>query len=146
MYPQQPNRKLTNRKTPNPSSVGGVLAIMFRQIRDVITSRSGSGSDRGSVYVFRQMINDYINDPRNGIPANKSDQSTQRNNITGQLEKPEMSWRIFCRGLRVLDLIGFEIVIRPITRNGMEYQFSQTVKFTDEEPQDPTKVQEDKDE
>jgi len=92
------------------------------------------------------MINDYINDPRNGIPANKSDQSTQRNNITGQLEKPEMSWRIFCRGLRVLDLIGFEIVIRPITRNGMEYQFSQTVKFTDEEPQDPTKVQEDKDE
>ena len=54
-----------------------------------------------------------------------------------------MSWRIFCRGLRVLDLIGFEIVIRPITRNGMKYQFSQVVKFTDEEPQE---VKEEKDE
>lgn len=146
MYPQQPNRKLNNRKTPNPSSVGGVLAVMFRQIRDVITSRSGNGSDRGSVYVFRQMLNNYISDPRNGIPANKSDQSTQRNNITGQLEKPEMSWRIFCRGLRVLDLIGFEIVIRPIARNGMKYQFSQVVKFTDEEPQELIEVKEEKDE
>lgn len=145
MYPQQSNKKLNNRKTPNPSSVGGVLAILFRQIRDVVTSRSGSGSDRGSVYVFRQMLNEYIEDARNGIPANKSDQSTQRNNITGQLEKPEMSWRIFCRGLRVLNLIGFEIVIRPITRNGMKYQFSHVVKFTDEEPPENKDDKEDKD-
>ena len=57
-----------------------------------------------------------------------------------------MSWRIFCRGLRVLDIIGFEIVIRPITRNGMKYQFSQVVKFTDEEPQELIEVKEEKDE
>lgn len=94
------------------SSVSGILAKIFRTMRDSVTSSAGRGPADSSVYMFSRMLNEYVNDPVNGSGETSVARSQERNNLARRLENPEMSWKLLFRGFRVLQLTEVEIIIR----------------------------------
>jgi hypothetical protein len=56
-------------------------------------------------------MDDYLSDSRNSIGQNKKDRSQHRGNIAKELQRDEMSWKVFTKGLRFLGVKKFEIKI-----------------------------------
>ncbi len=121
-------------------SVANVLSALFKNIRDLVTARS-IGGDRGSSYAFGKLLNDYISDPRNGVPDNRNARSSTRNNLAKELEKSTMSWKLFCKGMRVLNFVKFKITITTYSQNGQVSEFSQMIQIAgvSEETEDSAK-------
>ena len=105
------------------SSVSGILAKIFRTMRDSVTSSAGRGPADSSVYMFSRMLNEYVNDPVNGSGETSVARSQERNNLARRLENPEMSWKLLFRGFRVLQLTEVEIIIRgKDSRGNIQHQ------------------------
>lgn len=48
------------------------------------------------------LILKWLDDPKNAIPNNGKSRSTERGNIIKDLSKPEMTWKNFVKGIRLL--------------------------------------------
>lgn len=119
--------KLT--RSGGPSTV---LANLFR--RTII--------DLGiSLQQWSFLLNRYITDPRNGIPANARDQSVARGNMQKEFFKNTMTWKFFYRAMKVLGAVRFEISITFHHANGTKTVHSEMVEVndqlnTDDEPEE----------
>lgn len=60
---------------------------------------------------WNRLMIAYVRDHRNKVPNTRRDHSSVLGNLTKELIKPSMTWRIFCKGLRFLRLTKFEITI-----------------------------------
>lgn len=67
---------------------------------------------------YEQFMTNFVSDPRNCIPQNKKEQSSARGNLQKEMLKSGMSWKVFVKSLRFLDLTGFDIQITAHYRNG----------------------------
>jgi hypothetical protein len=67
---------------------------------------------------FGSFMHDYVNDPNNRVPKDRSTQTSRRSNLIKALSDNAMSWKVFCRGLRLLQLRRFEITIKAYHRHG----------------------------
>lgn len=112
-------RKIEEPKGPSTSS--SVLSRIFHNM----TMDLGLGS----FAAWDRLMNQYINDARNCIPRNKKDQSSARGNLQKELSKPEMSWRVFLKGIRFLGVTAFEIKIIVKHANGKETVHSHNVNL-----------------
>jgi hypothetical protein len=55
----------------------------------------------------------YIKDPRNSIPSNNREQSSERGNLNKELlHKSKMTWKVFCKGMRLIGYIKFDLIIK----------------------------------
>lgn len=87
----------------------GVLSRLFRQmLLDLNIGPSRFGS----------LLQEYILDPRNGVPNNKKDQTSMRGNLTKEFSRPQMTWKVFCKALRFLQITKIEFVIKAYHRTG----------------------------
>jgi hypothetical protein len=80
----------------------GVLSRLWRQIL----------ADRNmNPYTWGQLMQSYLDDPRNGIPRDIRDKSSVRGNLNKELKRPRMTWKVFMKGLRFLSprWVRFEI-------------------------------------
>jgi len=91
-------RKLTH-KTHGPS---GVLSRLWRQI----LLDSGITLAR-----YNSIMEAHILDVKNGVPNNKRDQISYRGNMTKELAKPQMSWKVFMKALKFLNITNIELTI-----------------------------------
>lgn len=57
------------------------------------------------------LIEKYVDDPSNGVPVNGKNRSTERGNMMKQLTRPDMSWKVFLKAIRVLNprYVRFEV-------------------------------------
>lgn len=86
---------LPDRGITRTHGANGVLSRLFRIMwRDL-----GIDIPRGN-----SLMTNYIMDPRNGIPRNKKDQAVQRGNLTKEFIKEQMTWKVFLKGMRFLQL------------------------------------------
>lgn len=76
-----------------------------------------------------RLMNQYINDARNCVPRNKKDQSSARGNLQKELLKPEMTWKVFLKGIRFLGITSFEINIIAKHANGKQTIHSHSVNL-----------------
>lgn len=98
----------------------GVLSRLFRQmLLDLNVGPSRFGS----------LLQDYILDPRNGVPNNKKDQTSMRGNLTKEFSRPQMTWKVFCKALRFLQITKIEFVIKAHHRHGKTTIHSTVVDF-----------------
>lgn len=98
----------------------GVLSRLFRQmLLDLNVGPSRFGS----------LLQDYILDPRNGVPNNKKDQTSMRGNLTKEFSRPQMTWKVFCKALRFMQIIKIEFVIKAHHRGGKSTIHSTVVDF-----------------
>jgi hypothetical protein len=92
-----------NKDIDKTSGANGVLSRLFRQILwdlNIGPARFGS------------LLQDYIQDARHGVPNNKKDQTSMRGNITKEFSRAQMTWKVFCKGLRFLQITKIELVIK----------------------------------
>jgi len=98
----------------------GILAHMFRRmLHDLNVSPMRWGS----------LMYDFITDPRNGVPDNKKDQTSYRGNFVKEFERRQMTWKVFCKAMRFLQLPRIELVIRAHHRNGKVTEHATFVNF-----------------
>lgn len=71
----------------------------------------------GKEITLRQSIEKYIRDPINGIPPDRRDLASARGNLIKTLSKDNISWKIFSRFLRVLEIKNFDMEISFDTKD-----------------------------
>lgn len=97
-----------------------ILASLWR----IIIYQIGVDENR-----WHQLMNAYLNDPKNGIKFNHKDQSSARGNLHKELFKPKMSWKVFCKGMRFLNITKFKIIIVATHTNGKITQHERQVNL-----------------
>lgn len=118
---------LTIKSNSNPNAIrsgvsDSILASMFRTIMEEI----GINETR-----WNHLMTDYVLDKNNCIPNNNKDQSSARGNLQKELLKNKMSWKVFCKGIRFLNIIKFDFIIRAHHPNGKITEHTKTVSFGD---------------
>lgn len=133
-----------------------------QKMKDVLTTRDRSkiktNGDSGGVLTrffvnilldlnistskWEDYMRDYVNDPRNGVPNNRKDQTIQRGNLTKEFSKGGMTFKIFCKGLRLLKFTKVEFSLKAYHANGKATLHTTSLVFTEtEEKNEPTVIQ-----
>jgi hypothetical protein len=111
----------------------GVLARMFRQILGETNTRPGE---------WTGLMNRYLSDPNNRIPANGKDRSSTRGNLNKELSRKSMTWKVFRKALRFIGAthvtlqLTLDWVKRPSTVHIMHIPMD--VQLEDENDDDDT--------
>ena len=98
----------------------GVLARLFRTML---------GNLNITLPRWGQLMTDFIEDASAGIPNNKRDQTSIRGNITKELSRRKMTWKVFCKALRFMQIEKIQLVIEAHHPGGRKTLHSTTVNF-----------------
>lgn len=116
------NRMLSDpdKERDQTSGANGILARLWRTMLTELNVNAMK---------FNAYLESYIQDPRNGVPNNRKDQTSHRGNLTKEFARPQMTWRVFCKGLRFLQFteIKFIIQARHVTGKVTEHTTSITL-------------------
>lgn len=61
--------------------------------------------------LFENDFRRYLHDPYNGVQDDPTARNNHRGNVMKELASPSMTWSVFLKGLRVLGVTEFEIVL-----------------------------------
>lgn len=116
-----PMDKITERKEngdrPHVKRSGYLLHKLFMQMLDKMNVTNNKNR-------WDQLMHAYITDPRNSIQNNKRDQSMARGNLQKELSKTKMSWNVFCKAMKFLNLPRFELIVKTTDNNGKNISFN----------------------
>jgi hypothetical protein len=84
-------------------SVDSILASMFHSI----LRNLGVNMHR-----FNFLMEKFLVDNRNRIPQNVKEKSSARGNLRRELLKDAMSWKVFCKALRFINVYKFEFTVK----------------------------------
>lgn len=90
------------------SGANGVLSSLFRQILFDLSINPSHWS---------ALMHEYIHDPRNGVPNNRRDQTSHRGNLTKEFGRAQMTWKVFMKAMRFLQVVDLELTIKIRRRN-----------------------------
>ena len=60
---------------------------------------------------FGKLLEEYVTTASNGIPNNRKEQVSYRGNLIKEFAKSQMTWRIFIKALRFLNITRIEITL-----------------------------------
>jgi hypothetical protein len=78
---------------------------------------------------FSDLLNDYVTDPRNGVPPTPKDFTTARGNLTKELSRDGMTFKVFLKGLRFLQVMKVDFSVRCHYYSGRVSIHGTTVEF-----------------
>lgn len=85
------------------NSANGILAAMFYRIL---------GERKISLPAWGQLMNDFVSDARNGLKDdNQKDKTSMRGNLTKEFSRLAMTWKVFIKGLKILQVVRFRVHI-----------------------------------
>lgn len=119
---------------PNAGGVS-ILTKLFQKmlfITGIINPRETKGGlVNEASQKWDNLIDAFLADSRNGIRQNEKDKHSARGNLQKELiANPNMSWKVFCKGLRLINVVKFDIVIvAKLDGNNHEYVFKETVNL-----------------
>lgn len=91
-------------------SVDSILASLFMKIiKDLHLD---------STMRFNQLMERFLSDPRNGYPQNIKERSSARGNLRKELMRNVQTWKVFCKGLRFINVNRFKIIVELHHANG----------------------------
>lgn len=96
---------MTMNQVPTTGGTDGILANLFKNILNELRITAGRGSR------WEDLMRTFLGDRRNGVRQNDRDRSSARGNLAKELLKDKMSWKVFCKGMRFIGLIRFELTI-----------------------------------
>lgn len=82
---------------------------------------------------WNTLMQRYLLDPSNNIPNNDRAHALERGNLQKELLNNRMSWKVFCKGLKFINLPKFEFIIRAHHINGSITEHSRMVTITETE-------------
>ena len=80
--------------------------------------------------IMDAMLNLYVRNSANGIPNNKRDQISARGNLTKEIFKPILSWKVFCKALKFIGARKFELSVKIYYYDGKTSQHSTMVNIS----------------
>lgn len=87
----------------------GVLSRFWRQI---LLDLNITGSE------FTTLLHNHIINPINRVVDNRKAQISYRGNLTKELAKPQMTWKVFMKALRFLNIVNIDITLNAYHYNG----------------------------
>lgn len=115
---------LPDRGANEPDGPNGILARLFR----IILWQLNITPMR-----FGKYMNDYIHDKRNRIKDTRSAHTSARGNLMKELGKPEMTFKVFMKGLRFIKVVRIEFIIKAHHPNGTTTVHATEVDLSSEE-------------
>lgn len=111
------------------SGVGGVLAGLFRKMLNDLSITPQK---------WFKLMHDYVADSQKTLPLNRRDQTSVRGNLTKEFSRPQMTWKVFCKGMEFLKILKIKITIQAFHEDGKVTLHSTQVNFksTQEFPQE----------
>jgi hypothetical protein len=88
---------------PQSGGVDSVLAALFQKILFDLRIRENQ---------FHRLMESFLMNPRNARIGDVKDRSRARGNLKKELFKSTMTWRVFIKAMRFLNIPKFELVIR----------------------------------
>lgn len=111
-------------------NVSETLRVIFQEALQRL------GIDNRKNFRWTALMDDYVQDPRNGVPSDRRSMSSARGNLLKALmTKSSMSWRVFCQGMRFLKIQKFSITIKGITHEGETIEITRHVDMQTFEPE-----------
>lgn len=125
--------KIRNMAKNVPKNAGGFLSKLFL---DVLAKRCSVSFDRidQEKPLFERwnaLIISYLTDPKNAIPQHKEAIAAARGNLTKELIKGEMSWKVFIKALRVLQIVKIDFHLTFTLHNGRTLKHDTTLNLGD---------------
>lgn len=72
-----------------------------------------------SVPRWLSLMNDFVTDARNGAQTeNQKDRTSMRGNLTKEFSRPQMTWKVFIKLLRFLQIVKFQLTITAYHATG----------------------------
>lgn len=111
------NKKLSKMLNSPDKGVGrtqgrnGTLSRLFRSI----LKKRKVGPEK-----FGALMADYLRDPRNHVADNRKEMTSARGNLGMALAQDQMTWKVFCKGLKFLKVVKIDIAIRAYYSNGQQ--------------------------
>ena len=82
-----------------------------------------------SISRWEQLMIDFVNDPRNGVPRTKKDQTSMRGNLTKEFSRPNMTLKVFAKALMFLKVVKVDFAIKLYYENGATQICQDTAHF-----------------
>ena len=101
---------------------GGTDSILSKAFTDILSIVANMGEDINDA--FNRKMELFLSDIRNSIPQNTKDRSSARGNLRKELCKPNMSWKVFCKGLRFLGVCKFDLTFRLHDENNKVIEYT----------------------
>jgi hypothetical protein len=98
----------------------GVLSRLFRQM---LFDMGINGNKFGS------LLEDYVRDSKYCVPETKKDQTSTRGNLTKEFIKPQMTWKVFCKACKFLQIVKMDVRVVVTFANGYKSEHSSPVNF-----------------
>lgn len=105
-----------------PSGVRGFLAAFFRSILDDIGMNA---------MWWDSLMQDWLSDYRKGAIEPRRKITSMRGNLMKELGKPEMTFKVFYKGLRFLQPFKVEFFVRIHWRSKKITEHMQTMDFSE---------------
>lgn len=88
---------------------GGILAGLFARI----IYEMGISVPR-----WLSLMNDFVHDSQNSKAENQKDRTSMRGNLTKEFSRDQMTWKVFIKGLRFLQIQKIQLTITAYHANG----------------------------
>lgn len=107
----------------------GEVGTLARLFRTILKDRNIGG------YQFMLLMTKFLNDPKNNIPDNKRDQTSNRGNLNKEFQKGTMTWKVFCKAMRFLQFKNFRLILEAEDAKGLITRHTVDVNLELTEPE-----------
>ncbi len=138
------NQKKRNSQMKVVEPAAGSSSILSKLFQQILYSKGiaspNISNKNSSAYVFSDkwttLVEEYLSDSRNSIKQNIKDRSSARGNLQKEIiGNKGMSWKVFCKALRLLGVVKFDITITAtFSNNKQQNVFSEHVNLGERIP------------
>lgn len=102
--------KVRNIARSPQNTVGGFLSKIFFNVLEKRTrvNLDHYPDQRTFLERWNALVVHYLNDPVNSIPQNKEALSAARGNLTKEILKPSMTWKVWVKALRLMQVVKID--------------------------------------
>lgn len=117
--------RMLERDTGSQTATPGPNGVLSRLWRNILIERNVNGN------MLNILLEKYVTNPRNHIRPNRKDQISARGNLMKEISRPQMTWKVFCKAMKFLNIAKMEVIIIATDLRGVKTEHSTTVLLSD---------------
>lgn len=137
--PQSFGSKVRNLSQNARNTSSGFLSRIFLKTLEkrLGTDINRVDQERTLLERWNALVNAYLRDPKNSVPQNNEGISAARGNLTKELLKPGISWKVFIKGLRLMQVVRIDFYFRFHIHNATIIEHYDSMNLGDAYIHDP---------
>jgi len=111
----------------NCLGIGGILSRLFRMMIGRIVPKTS---------IWTSLVYQYLVNPSHGIPDNRKDRGSNKGNLNKEFGRRKMTWKVLCKGFRILQITDVEFSVRWKRRDCPEWEHLSIPVILEDMPDD----------